>query len=1157
MFGRKPKEKKAPPKMEFRKGRLSGHAILDEANLTEGSRSFMDRGKDVFEGEKDRESVILSVRNNILSRMEEENKASEADAEAMKNRHRQHTALNMDLAIEEAKKTRREADLAKAEWLLAKSRLGEDREEVSREMTRLLEKEEHNRVAGQESMFLKTRRTVALTESGVGTMGEDIDDIDQEGGARSITAEAERPEDQQARAGEYSAFSRIKNEFEKYSGPGKEAKGLKRFWASREKNAAEQKMNEAQARADTAEKNILDTAEAWNQLLQEYRDTTFRRHYEAYDALARDYYVYTRTAEDRTLGGDAAKNIAEYTGVYDEERLRDVSDLIRTDAYARAPLSYSPRKELSEGSLNAESTDRLTKFHRTVAMNAFGEGVQGLRQEQRTGRKQVRMKILNDFTRYKAKSQFTDRTYTALEDAKESEAVRGKSRDALQNPEAPAYKLTLTADEKGANDEFLRSEETEEIQTVHVPVPGDQKEKTEEMGFYSGGRFYAGNRWAREENREDQASELGEMAKRERIREAIRRSDFFRHVNSGTIQYYMGYDPDDDMGVGASEEDLYYADSSSPARAAMNLIEAYLSPGTIMASLYHADRDQKTLDRIRELAFASTERDTEEHMKHLGVLLLSKEDPELWGIARELAGKAGGKLKDTLKGLPDNGQIMRIALMEEFAKDRSFSLLRLGKSLTPHLNKRGEKTMAERGHKRSLLFLRQGVYSFLGYGPSKEFPMGDLPGAVPGAKAPPSNQAAQAPLAERQEELRNLRQARAEFMEAYTEYLDASGGESGDGATGEDAAEKDSKEDPSWITRQMDQVEELLEKTEDARAWASFGMSVSAAASELIMGAAIIRRQAAILKQTSDPDIRMRAKLSISGVAEKTGSSLANLGVTIAKVAGVAEQTLSYASGGIGLAGNLWKIGNLSARMDMLRKEGSSGKISEERMENEMEKLEKKRQETDYEISYSSEAGLTPEEKMALAYEQNTQGVQFTEMANRRNRQEKIQVGSELAENVGGAVLGAVGLGLPAVLLAKPLAKAASFVGKFIGVLVGIHDYGNFMKEILGESEYTNFKITTAFDQVLKRETGIKNSYYLQDLGRVFAAIDTHTLLNSPDKSEGEKQEITNMMRPFLKTVAEGKQVPDEELKKVRLNKLLLAVGAPGNWRAVLRSAIS
>ncbi len=37
------------------------------------------------------------------------------------------------------------------------------------------------------------------------------------------------------------------------------------------------------------------------------------------------------------------------------------------------------------------------------------------------------------------------------------------------------------------------------------------------------------------------------LAKIEKMRQAVRRADFFRHINSGTIQHYMSYDPDDEF----------------------------------------------------------------------------------------------------------------------------------------------------------------------------------------------------------------------------------------------------------------------------------------------------------------------------------------------------------------------------------------------------------------------------------------------------------------------------------------------------------------------------------------------------------------------------------------------------------------------------------
>ncbi len=67
--------------------------------------------------------------------------------------------------------------------------------------------------------------------------------------------------------------------------------------------------------------------------------------------------------------------------------------------------------------------------------------------------------------------------------------------------------------------------------------------------------------------------------------------------------------------------------------------------------------------------------DTEENVRQLGIAILSDEDPRVWEAAREIALKMTGKygfgtLARRAKDIPDTGQVMRMALMEEFSRDR-------------------------------------------------------------------------------------------------------------------------------------------------------------------------------------------------------------------------------------------------------------------------------------------------------------------------------------------------------------------------------------------------------------------------------------------------------------------------------------------------------
>ena len=103
----------------------------------------------------------------------------------------------------------------------------------------------------------------------------------------------------------------------------------------------------------------------------------------------------------------------------------------------------------------------------------------------------------------------------------------------------------------------------------------------------------------------------------------------------------------------------------------------------------------------------------------------------------------------------------------------------------------------------------------------------------------------------------------------------------------------------------------------------------------------------------------------------------------------------------------------------------------------------------------------------------------------------------------------------------------------------------NDIEFILGDRELLN---TPKFRTVLKEETGINNENYIPDLAKVFAAIDTHVLLQN-NSSPGEQQLAESIANRIL-----GEYV---EIDEKTYKKLLIAVGAPSNWRNVLLESIS
>nr|MCR5747304.1 hypothetical protein [Lachnospiraceae bacterium] len=140
------------------------------------------------------------------------------------------------------------------------------------------------------------------------------------------------------------------------------------------------------------------------------------------------------------------------------------------------------------------------------------------------------------------------------------------------------------------------------------------------------------------------------------------------------------------------------------------------------------------------------------------------------------------------------------------------------------------------------------------------------------------------------------------------------------------------------------------------------------------------------------------------------------------------------------------------------------------------------------------------------------------------------------------------------------LAQASKFVGWCIGKH---HDSKHFAENVamqLGDRKLADVK---KFDDVLRREAGIKNKHYLVDLARIYMSIDTHYMATNPRSTAGETALSMNVLAPILSLSGEGEdryktQTNINKLRLVKLKDVMATVGAPAsNWRAVLRNALA
>lgn len=1183
-------ERKAPQQMSFERGFLPDTGNLDDAKLTGSLRSYMDKGDTAFANDPGRQAVIEGVRNHILKSMRDLNTASKSEAEGMGRVHDTYTKESMMPIVNRLRKAKRKAVLATGEYQLALTRLGGQagsnaRDEIGRMQSAAVSgmnnagdqlmrqnnpqnpipaavpdavgddalpgaalpgavpapaipsavpppadaippagplNEDNDLSEGDyDSDFERDEDDPELFDAAFAGLGNMVD-----AGVHENSAEALKK-----RTKDTAKLTRLKEKADAYAS-GKRWRGIFR---QKRADDARKDMDDANAAVDreknTLQQNLHDCAERWRRKRQAYREGSFRERYRLYDQLALEYYRYTRDPNsDRILGqldpnriaggGDASKNIAEYIGVYDESNFGRIGAELERNPYATVEFRKEKEKDLSSESLNTMDEGALLKFHKTIVMEAYAGQITGLREEQEAAEAsndatRVRMKLLNDYRGYKAKKQYSDNTRSSLTDQGETAAARGKmTATALQNARqqqqaigTEAALMNLVADEKGANGEFLVSEQSAKI--YEVRSKGETR-----RGFFDGSMFISDDMNAAKPILDRE--KLSKLNYEEGLRQTIRRSDFFNHVNAGTIQHYMTYEANEEFNSAGSEARLQgLASDQNPSLT----YRAYMK-----AERYKQGRGD--IDGVKNAVIAAGSTESQDKIRHLGVYLLSDDDrPEFWECARQLAlyypgkFKSGGRFSHRLEHIPDSGQVMRIALMEEFARDRSFfqasTLLNLKEAIRPdNLNMHIEDLSAKRDRFLSWTNVRQSFWD------------GSMFKAVAGTMSAASYFGGTVSSPEN---------AFSKFTEDYAI---------------------------------------LSERAEDIPGAA---LSPIAAIALPSVNAATGFYQAAPIGQTVESaaavvlDCIKLWHLIHSNEGESEGEREALFGHLILKVLfdiidlfesiwAIFEETVPEA---------VWQsceiIRDVLAMIKdlcvLIRSGIERSKITAGREQIETAMSDRRQNPNDQSVKG----------QMGLAAGQNYQGLRFLELSREKNVSAQIGAGFDMGANglsaVGfatGGVTNPVGFGF------RLAGKVASFIGWCVTKGYDEHNFNKNIAEILGDERWAPDSMGDygdMFNETLKRETGIQNMHYLMDLSRIFMAIDTHHLVHHA-QGDGETALALNLMRPYLDMVEHGaesdiyqddatRRTNAARLQNVSLRKVLTAVGAPGNWRAVLRRSIT
>ena len=484
---------KAPTDFSFTDGFIKedekGHLVDAEGKrLSEAEgvkKSFMGSGESALNDpnapdQTDRKGIVSGVRDSLLTQMKAENEASIKDASDMQDEHMKHKAEKMLPAMKNAQAMLTNQRLAWAYLALARAR----------------------------AMNSKIAESAAMLESVKPFL-----------------------------KGENAAeFAEIEKEVQGYQ---QKPPGLFMSLLARPKLVpASIAYSNSYNQQISAMDKVYSLNDEWNQRLADYHDNRYLEHSRRYDRLFETYYIMTRSGAngEATFGteetnsgkvNDAKRSIAEYMGRYNQNDVSGFRNNAINDSYSNLRMGLEAVKRPGAGSDNILYSDYF-KIHTRATLEGFDPSVHGLSQEQAANTSRVRFKVDSDFKGYAAKNQVDTQGNVT--------ANAGFDKKAISD----VGDMNLVANEKGANREYLFSGSSSKIYEVT-----SKDGKSTVKGMFVKGEFIpstsSGAITSQADTKEFSGKSLQGMQLDERLRNAIRRSALFRHINSETVGVYMNY----------------------------------------------------------------------------------------------------------------------------------------------------------------------------------------------------------------------------------------------------------------------------------------------------------------------------------------------------------------------------------------------------------------------------------------------------------------------------------------------------------------------------------------------------------------------------------------------------------------------------------------
>ncbi|MBR2187564.1 MAG: hypothetical protein IJ857_09525 [Lachnospiraceae bacterium] len=981
---------------------------------------------------------------------------------------------------------------------------------------------------------------------------------------------------------------------------------------------------------------IVQRARDWDKERIRYKESDMRKHYKAYDALAKSWYELTheravsslpedateeqkqQAMESRAIPEEYSKKIVEYTGVYDIDnvarKLGDAVGNINT-AITADDFTFIPYKRLQD-SHNQENVENLTKTHTRILLLSEADESTGIK---------TRYKFDSGFLGDRAKRQFTaaDSDNLGVEEQPQAQA---QAQDPLARY---AENYHLESDRRDVNNRFLFSEKNAEI--LHANLRRNGKKV---YGFLMNGEFLTNDT----EGEEDEGAPDGrrvagkqdmeffgrrnwnKQEKAEKLRVAIRTAPFFKHVNARTIQYYSGYNADSDFGNGLRKEmNKFWQDAQADNRSKEDTLLALrqnpasyneLSKEMKGPALVAYVLDAATRERgENEPAFSFTEPNSDPvlsvAMRGDGAALrlacmamLTENNPQFWGLARKIivdTRRVNTRTLSKLKYLPKTGMMMRMGLLDELANHQGvFSEIDLTKDdimnvvHVPQGSVYMEELKNRRGagnwFKKNLL--NGELISTAIKSATTGFSVYENASDADKLMSNPNFAVDSATKSERLERKVWLNYASASASAAnFTSIL----GAAGIAATwqlGGDAKEARSgyfqyatvmkmfnklvaiiKAVIKFIkyVRKKIKQKKVRDMTEDER----IAYEAEQRSKLKDLDATTFKE---VLKFLSNVVgfINSSRELASYHVAEKEESLISHWLTAVNKQWGellafngplqyildTAQNCISIIEDITDIVVNSKRISRIDAADRRLQTALSAIRTHEEaRRQNQQHGEEQPQAEQP-----QAEQPLTEDEALGKAASENSQAQYFMSLTKMQSRKQRSSAGWDIgartlsiAKDTFSMTVdptsGVVSKILRAVLSPAPM--LANFLGWVVGkVKYDKQNFKNNIGQMLGDPKYVK---TSYFDKVLRRETGIVSSDYLVDLARIFTSIDTHVLINKPEKTGGEMELAKTVVGTLYGNVNE------DSIKTIKLSAMMKYAGVNGesDWRALLRNSIT